>query len=40
MACSNVNWKDPDSLQIRNAHMTQCRSIFNGLLNGGGCTIG
>jgi hypothetical protein len=37
---ANTNWKDPDSVQIRNLHMMQCRSIWNGLINGGGYTIG
>jgi len=36
----NVNWKDPDSVQVRNVRMQECRSIYNGLINGGGHTIG
>ena len=35
-----IAWKDPDSVHVQNIRMLECRSIFNGLLNGGGHTVG
>jgi hypothetical protein len=32
---AGTNWKDPDSVVVRNIHMHQCRSIWNGLMGGG-----
>jgi hypothetical protein len=37
---SKIEWKDPDSVQVKNIRMQECRSIWNGLLNGGGHTVG
>jgi hypothetical protein len=36
----NINWKDPDSVHVQNIRMQECRAIWNGLLAGGGHTVG
>jgi hypothetical protein len=35
----HVNWKDPDSIKVRNIRMMKCASLWNGLLAGGGHTV-
>jgi hypothetical protein len=37
---SHVNWKDPDSVHVQNVRMHECRFMWNGLINGGGHTVG
>jgi hypothetical protein len=37
---AGVNWKDPDSVQVRNIRIQPCRSIWKGLINGGGYEVG
>lgn len=32
---ANSNWKDPESVKIRNVRAEPCKSIWMGLLNGG-----
>jgi hypothetical protein len=36
----NIGWKDPDSVHVQNIRMKGCSSSWNGLINGGGHTIG
>lgn len=36
----NQNWKDPDSVHVQNVRIQDCRSMYNGFLNGGGHSIG
>ncbi len=33
-------WRDPSSVQVSDVRMQPCRSIWNGLMAGGGYTIG
>lgn len=35
-----VNWKDPDSVQVRNVLMQPCKRMWKGLINGGGYETG
>src|SRR5579862_4929313 len=37
---AHTNWKDPDSVRVRNIRLQQCRSIYKGLIHGGGHEIG
>jgi hypothetical protein len=36
----SVDWKDPQSVQVRDVRVQPCRAIENGLLAGGGYTVG
>jgi hypothetical protein len=36
----SVNWKDPDSVHVQNVQLQKCQPHWNGLLNGGGHTVG
>lgn len=37
---ANVNWKDPDSVKVRNVQLQECRLVPKGLLVGGPREIG
>lgn len=34
------NWKDPESVHVRNVRMQGCRAVWKGLINGGGYSSG
>lgn len=37
---ANINWKDPDSVQVRNIRVQPCSSHWKGLIAGGGYMVG